>query len=46
MDQWQWLGFSIGVVLTIFIGALAVLVLRLMLTGKIDLSKLISDWAC
>jgi hypothetical protein len=43
MDQWQWLGFSVGVVLTIFIGALAVLVLWLMLTGKIDLSKLISE---
>jgi hypothetical protein len=39
----QWLVFSIGVVLTIFIGGLAVLILWLIWTGKIDLRYLLSE---
>jgi hypothetical protein len=43
MGRRQWLGFSVGVVLTVFVGALAAIVLWLIRSGNIDLNGLIKE---
>jgi hypothetical protein len=43
MDLWQWLKFAIGVILVVFVGGLAFLILWKIYKDKIDLSQLISE---
>ena len=43
MDIWHWLGFAIMLILTIFVGGLAALILWRIYRGDINLNNLISE---